>query len=100
MADTLTKVKESIDTVIIEPTRYKVVLYNDNSTPIEFVIALLMKIFRHSEESAVNITMKVHNDGSGVAGIYSFEIAEQKGLEATNLARQNGYPLVIKVEAE
>jgi ATP-dependent Clp protease adapter protein ClpS len=42
----------------------------------------------------------VHNDGHGVAGIYSYEIAEQKGLEATALARQHGYPLVIKVEAE
>jgi ATP-dependent Clp protease adaptor protein ClpS len=44
--------------------------------------------------------MKVHNEGSAVAGIYSYEVAEQKGIEGTNLARQNGYPLVIKVEAE
>jgi ATP-dependent Clp protease adaptor protein ClpS len=100
MAETLTKVKESIDTVILEPSKFKVVLYNDNSTPIEFVIAMLMKIFRHNESSAMDITMKVHNDGHGVAGIYSYEIAEQKGLEATALARQHGYPLVIKVEAE
>jgi ATP-dependent Clp protease adaptor protein ClpS len=100
MAETLTKVKESIDTVILEPSKYKVVLYNDNHTPVEFVIALLMKIFRHSESSAVDITLKVHNEGSGVAGIYSYEVAEQKGIEGTNMAREQGYPLVIKVEAE
>lgn len=100
MAETLTKVKESIDTVILEPTKYKVVLYNDNHTPVEFVIALLMKIFRHSQPSAVEITLKVHNEGSGVAGIYSYEIAEQKGMEGTHMAREQGFPLVIKVEAE
>jgi len=100
MAETLTKVKESIDTVILEPSKYKVVLYNDNHTPVEFVIALLMKIFRHSEQAAIDITLKVHNEGSGVAGIYSYEVAEQKGIEGTNMAREQGYPLVIKVEAE
>ena len=100
MAETLTKVKESIDTVILEPSKYKVVLYNDNHTPVEFVIALLMKVFRHSETSAVDITLKVHNEGSGVAGIYSYEVAEQKGIEGTNMSREQGYPLVIKVEPE
>ena len=100
MAETLTKVKESIDTVILEPTKYKVVLYNDNQTPVEFVIALLMKIFRHSEKSAVDITLKVHNEGAGVAGIYSHEIAEQKSMEATHMSREHGHPLVIKIEAE
>ena len=44
--------------------------------------------------------MKVHNDGTGVAGVYSYEVAEQKGVESTNMARQHGFPLVIKVEAE
>lgn len=100
MADTITKERESVDTVILEPGKYKVVIYNDNSTPIEFVIAMLMKVFKHSEESAYNITMKVHNEGSGVAGVYTFEIAEQKGMEGTALARQHGYPLMIKVEEE
>ena len=100
MAETLTKVKGTVDTVTLEPGKYKVVLYNDNSTPMEFVIAMLMKVFRHSEEASLQLTMKVHNEGSAVAGVYSYEVAEQKGIEGTNLARQNGYPLVIKVEAE
>jgi ATP-dependent Clp protease adaptor protein ClpS len=59
-----------------------------------------MRIFRHNEDAAVKLTMKVHNEGSAIAGVYTYEVAEQKGMEATNLSRQNGYALVIKVEAE
>jgi len=99
-SDTITKNKETIDNVVLEPGKYKVVFYNDNATPIDFVIALLMKVFRHGEESATELTMKIHNEGNAVAGVYIYEIAEQKGVESTNLARQNGFPLVIKVEAE
>jgi ATP-dependent Clp protease adaptor protein ClpS len=100
MAETITKTRESVDTVVLKPSRYKVILVNDDSTPMEFVIALLIKTFRHSENDAVQLTMRVHNEGSAVAGIYTYEVAEQKGMEGTNLARQNGYPLVLKVEAE
>lgn len=100
MAETITKVRESIDTVILEPGKFKVVLVNDDKTPIEFVIALLIKVFRHSEATAISVTMQVHNEGAGVAGVYGYEVAEQKSIEATNISRQNGYPLVIKIEAE
>lgn len=100
MGNAITETKETVDTTIVEPGRYKVVFYNDDATPMEFVIAILMKVFRHSEEAALELTLKVHNDGSAVAGVFSFEVAEQKGVETTNLARQNGYPLVVKVEAE
>jgi ATP-dependent Clp protease adaptor protein ClpS len=100
MADAITKVRETTDTIIVEPGKYKVVFYNDDKTPMEFVISLLMKIFRHGEQHAYDITMKIHHDGSGVAGVYTYEIAEQKGVEATNMSRQQGYPLVIKVEPE
>lgn len=100
MADTITKTRESVDTVVLEPGKYKVLVFNDNATPIEFVIVMLMKIFRHDEDSATDLTMKVHHDGSAVAGIYSYEIAEQKMSEAISLARAQGFPLVLKVEAE
>lgn len=100
MPEAVTKTEESVNVVIQEPGLYKVVFYNDDVTPMEFVIALLMKIFRHSEDSAAEITLRVHNEGKAVAGIYQFEIAEQKGMESTGIARQSGYPLVIKVEAE
>lgn len=82
------------------PKKYKVIVLNDDVTPMEFVIALLMGVFRHKQEPATEITMKIHKEGSAVAGIYSYEIAEQKTIESTNLARSNGFPLQIKLETE
>ena len=83
-----------------EPGKFKVIVCNDDVTPVEFVIAMLMKIFRHDEKTAVNLTIQVHEQGKGIAGVYSFEIAEQKAIDATNMARLNDFPLVIKIEAE
>jgi len=94
------KIDEKVKTVITEPKRYKVIFLNDDKTPVEFVIELLMTVFRHTDETAKDITLKVHNEGSAVVGIYSFEIAEQKGVEATHLARQAGFPLQIKIDPE
>jgi ATP-dependent Clp protease adaptor protein ClpS len=88
------------DIEIPNPGKYKVVIRNDDSTPMDFVIALLMSVFKHSQDSATDITMKIHNDGAGIAGIYSYEIAEQKGIESTLLARQHGWPLQINVEPQ
>jgi ATP-dependent Clp protease adaptor protein ClpS len=94
------KIDEKVKTIITEPKRYKVIFLNDDKTPIEFVIELLTTVFRHTEETAKDITLKVHNEGSAVVGVYTFEIAEQKGVEATNLARQAGFPLQIKIDPE
>jgi len=82
------------------PKKYKVIFLNDDFTPVEFVIVLLMKIYKHPESVAREITMKIHNEGSGVAGIYYFEIAEQKMAESIGLARTNNFPLDIKLEPE
>jgi len=70
-----------------EPEKFRVVILNDNSTPMEFVIELLKVIFHHSQEAAVQIMMQVHNNGKGTAGIYTFEVAEQKAMESTQIAR-------------
>lgn len=83
-----------------EPSKYKVIVCNDDVTPVEFVVTVMMSVFRHTEANALEITLKIHNSGSAIAGIYSYEVAEQKGIDATNLARSNGYPLIIKVEPE
>ena len=83
-----------------EPGKYKVVVLNDDHTPMEFVVAMLVSVFRHDEKSAVNLTLKIHETGSAVVGIYAYEIAEQKVIDGTNLARRNGFPLVLKAEAE
>lgn len=83
-----------------EPLRYKVVLLNDNQTPVEWVIKVLTDIFKHTNDTAEKITLTIHNEGSGVAGIYTYEIAEQKTIEATTESRNHGFPLQIKLEEE
>jgi ATP-dependent Clp protease adaptor protein ClpS len=91
---------EKVDLEVKEPKRYKVVFLNDDSTPMEFVIDILIKIFKHTDETARDITMQIHNEGSGVVGIYTYEIAEQKAVETTTLSRNHGFALQIKVEEE
>lgn len=95
-----TKIQEKVITDITPPKMWKVILLNDDKTPMEFVIDLLSTLFKHSQEKAKEITLEIHNTGSGVAGVYAFEIAEQKGVEATNLARSNSFPLQVHLEAE
>ena len=98
--DTEVKIDEKIKIQILEPGLYKVIFLNDEQTPMDFVVSLLILIFKHSQETANAITLKIHEEGSGVVGIYSYEIAEQKAIEATNFSRENGFPLRIKVEEE
>jgi ATP-dependent Clp protease adaptor protein ClpS len=100
MADIDVQIDEKIKQKISEPRRWKVVFLNDDVTPMEFVISLLVEVFKHSQETAKEITLEIHNSGSGIAGVYSFEIAEAKAVEATTLARTNGFPLQIKMEEE
>ena len=83
-----------------EPLRYKVVLLNDDQTPVEWVIKVLTDIFKHTNDTAEKITLTIHNEGSGIAGIYTYEIAEQKTIEATTESRNHGFPLQIKLEEE
>jgi ATP-dependent Clp protease adaptor protein ClpS len=100
MTTTDIQLDEKIRVTVSEPKRWKVIFINDDTTPMEFVIAILTDIFRHTKESAAEIMLQVHETGSGVAGLYSFEIAEAKAVETTNLARTNNYPLQIKLEEE
>jgi len=88
------------DVVIKKPSMYKVIFNNDDATPMNFVIELLKVVFHHDDESATKTTMEIHEQGKGVAGIYTFEVAEQKHNEATYLARSNGHPLNINIESE
>ena len=94
------KIDEKIEKDIEEPKKYKVVMLNDDKTPMDWVIGLLTLIFKHSQETAEKITLTIHNEGSGVVGVYTYEIAEQKTAEAITASRENGFPLAIKMEAE
>jgi ATP-dependent Clp protease adaptor protein ClpS len=95
-ADTVTKEKQT--SALKEPSMYKVVFYNDNVTPMDFVVQVLVELFRHNVERANSIMQQIHNNGSGVAGVFTYEIAEQKGVETSVLARENGYPLQVKID--
>jgi len=77
-----------------------VILLNDEVTPMDFVVELLVKIFKHSPDTAKNLTMKIHNEGSAIVGTYTYELAEQKGTEATNESRNRGFPLQVKIDQE
>jgi ATP-dependent Clp protease adaptor protein ClpS len=94
------EVKEKTTVQLAPPALWKVIFLNDNKTPMELVIELLTGIFKHTESKAKEITLEIHETGSSIVGIYPFEIAEQKGIEATTIARQNGSPLRITVEQE
>ncbi len=97
---TATKVEEKVIVSLQPPKLWKVIFLNDDQTPMELVIELLTGIFKHSESTAKDITLEIHETGSGIAGVYPYEIAEQKGIEATGIARSNGSPLRIQVEEE
>jgi ATP-dependent Clp protease adaptor protein ClpS len=94
------KIDEKVTVSLQPPKMWKVIFLNDNQTPMEFVIELLTTIFKHTADSARDITLEVHNEGAAVVGTYSHEVAEQKGLEATQTARSNGFPLKITIEQE
>lgn len=100
MTSTETTVRPKVvtKTTIEPPSLYNVIYMNDNVTTMEFVIETLKNIFHHTDESAYDITIKIHEDGSSVVSTLPYEIAEQKGVEATLLARNNGFPLSIKLE--
>jgi|TARA_B100001094_G_C18153223_1_gene784922 ATP-dependent Clp protease adaptor protein ClpS len=94
------KIDELIEQKITEPSKYKVIFFNDDATPMEWVVQILMGIFKHSAESAEQIMVQIHTKGSGTVGIYTYEVAEQKAVEATTASREQGHPLQIKVEEE
>ena len=77
---------------------YRVFLMNDDYTPMEFVVEVLMDIFGKGEAEAVHIMLKVHVEGSGLAGVYPFEIAETKVEEVHERAKAEGHPLKATLE--
>jgi|TARA_B110000503_G_C7169107_1_gene423416 ATP-dependent Clp protease adaptor protein ClpS len=91
-------VDEKVTIGFTYPKKYKVMLLNDDQTPMEFVMSILMNIFHKTTSEAENITLIVHNEGRGIAGIYSYEIAEQKVFNSVALSRSNGFPLAFKIE--
>ena len=98
MTDIQTLTREKIK--LEEPGMYDVIFLNDNITTTEFVVRVLKQIFNKTQEQAEAIMQKIHNDGQGIVGSYTHEVAEQKGIEATLLARQENFPLQIKIKKQ
>jgi ATP-dependent Clp protease adaptor protein ClpS len=97
-ADALSKTKTNLG--LAEPPMFKIIYLNDNATPMDFVIGTLIESFDYNEDTAVQITQDIHNLGSAVVAVLPYEIAEQKGIEITVQARNNNYPLQVKLEPE
>ena len=100
MAQTESKVTIKPNLKITEPPMFKVIYMNDNQTTMEFVVTSLIEHFDYTLDTATNITTGIHETGSAVVAVLPYEIAEQKGIEVTLDARNQGYPLQVKVEAE
>ena len=82
------------------PRRYKVIMHNDDYTPRAFVVQVLEQIFFRSPAESTRIMLTVHRNGKGVAGTYSKEVAETKSSQTMQLARENGFPLLLSTEPE
>lgn len=83
-----------------EPRLYRVILHNDDYTPMDFVVHVLMSVFKKDELAATQIMLNVHHLGKGVCGVYTYEIAETKITRVHELAEQHEYPLHASMEAE
>jgi ATP-dependent Clp protease adaptor protein ClpS len=86
------------DIKVEKPRMWKVLFLNDDFTTIQFVVEMLKKHFRHTEESAISIATEIHQKGNGVAGIYTFEVAETKAYEVMSEAKIKEFPLQVVIQ--
>lgn len=96
--DDFTLTAEKID--LQHPRLYKILLHNDDYTPMDFVVMVLESIFRKSHEDAVHIMLSVHQKGLGVCGTYTHEVAEHKTQAVNNMAKEQEYPLQCTMEPD
>lgn len=100
MAKEQPQLRERQRTDLREPRRYKVIIYNDDFTTMEFVVMILKQVFLKSDEEAEALMLQVHHSDKAVVGIYSYDIAVSKTRKSINMAREQGYPLRLTVEPE
>ena len=100
MAKQQTSVRTRTNVDLREPRRYKVLIHNDDFTTMDFVVQVLREVFYLSDENAQALMLQVHHSDRAVVGIYTYDIAVSKAQKATNMARENGFPLRLTVEPE
>ncbi len=100
MAKEQSQLRERQRIVVKEPRRYKVIIYNDDFTTMEFVVMVLKQVFFKREEEANALMLQVHHSDKAVVGIYTYDIAVSKVRKATEMARKEGFPLRLSVEPE
>ena len=100
MAKEQSQLRERQHTRLNEPRRYKVIIYNDDFTTMEFVVLILVQVFLKSEEEAQALMLQVHHSDKAVVGIYSYDIAVSKVRKASTMAREQNFPLRLTVEPE
>ena len=83
-----------------KPAMYKVLMLNDDYTPMEFVVHVLERFFSKGQEEAMHIMLHVHQKGVGVCGVFTYEVAETKATQVMDLARQNDHPLQCTIEKD
>jgi len=91
---------EKTTPVLKEPDQWRVLLLNDDYTPMDFVVEVLESVFHKATSEAFRLMMQVHTQGKGLCGVYTFEVAETKVEAVHELARQNGFPLRATLEEE
>lgn len=92
------EIETNVEDEVREPRRFKVLLHNDDYTTMDFVVRVLKEVFNKSDAQATQIMLAVHNDGVGVCGVYTAEVAETKISVTHQLARREGFPLKCSME--
>jgi len=98
--DEKVNIKEKLEIDIKEPNKYNVIIHNDDYTSMEFVVQVLVGVFKKQVVEATKIMFDVHKKGSGVAGIYSYDVGVTKIIQAMEMCEESGFPLKLTLEEE
>lgn len=98
MAETQRQTNKQTGYTTFEPPKYDVIMHNDDVTTMDFVVMVLKRIFRKSDEDAEVLMLKIHNEGMAIVGTYSRDIAQSKADYTMTLAQQNGFPLKLTIQ--
>lgn len=99
-SDNETKLKSRVSTQVKRPSLYKVVMLNDDYTPMEFVVHIMKTYFKKSEPEAIKLMLQIHNIGYAVVGVFTREIAESKTHQVNEVSKKHEYPLLTRFEKE